>query len=89
MNYWKNLFPKFIFEVKYENLVSNTEKEIRSMLNFCDLQWDNKCLDFYKNKRAVKTASDVQARNKIYSSSINLWKKYENFFKLYFDKLPN
>ena len=59
------------------------------MLNFCDLQLDNKCLDFYKNKRAVKTASDVQARNKIYSSSINLWKKYENFFKLYFDKLPN
>ena len=87
MNYWKNLFPNFIFNVKYENLVSNTEKEIRSMLNFCDLEWDNNCLDYYKNKRAVKTASDIQARSKIYTSSIDSWKKYEKYLNEYFQKL--
>ena len=89
MNYWKNLFPNFIFDVKYENLIQNTEHEIRSTLNFCNLEWNNNCLDYYKNKRAVKTASDVQARNKIYNSSVYLWRKYENFLKEYFDKLPN
>ena len=87
MNYWKNLFPNFIFNVTYENLVSNTEKEIRSMLNFCDLEWDNNCLDYYKNKRAVKTASDIQARSKIYTSSIDSWKKYEKYLNEYFQKL--
>ena len=87
MNYWKNLFPNFIFNVKYENLVSNTEKEIRSMLNFCDLEWDNNCLDYFKNKRAVKTASDIQARSKIYTSSIDSWKKYDKYLNEYFQKL--
>ena len=87
MNYWKNLFPNFIFNVKYEHLVSNTEKEIRSMLKFCDLEWNSNCLDYYKNKRAVKTASDIQSRNKIYASSVNLWKKYDKYLNEYFQKL--
>ena len=87
MNYWRNLFPNFIFNVKYEHLVSNTEKEIRSMLKFCDLEWNNNCLDYYKNKRAVKTASDIQSRNKIYASSVNLWKKYDKYLNEYFQKL--
>ncbi len=89
MLYWKNLLPNFILDVKYEDVVSNTKNEIHSMLNFCDLDWHDNCLNHYNNKRAVKTASDIQARNKIYNSSVNLWKKYEKFFKEYFDKLPN
>ena len=57
------------------------------MLNFCDLEWDDKCLHFHNNKRAVKTASDVQARSKIYTSSIDSWKKYEKYLNEYFQKL--
>ena len=89
MNYWDNLFPDFIYNIKYENLISDTENETRKLLTFCDLQWDDKCLDFQTNKRAIKTASDVQARNKIYSSSINSWMNYHKYFKVYFDKLKN
>ena len=87
MNYWNKLFPNFIFNIKYENLVSSTKNEIINMLNFCDLAWDDDCLNFYENERSIKTASNVQVRSRIYSSSIGLWKKYEKYLKVYFDKL--
>jgi len=57
------------------------------MLYFCNLSWDNNCLNFYNSKRIIKTASDVQVRNKIYSSSINHWKNYKNNLEIYFNKL--
>ena len=47
----------------------------------------NNYLEFYKNKRPIKTASDTQVRNKIYNSSVNKWKKYERFLKKYYVKL--
>ena len=87
MKYWNNLFPGSIFNIKYEELVNETKDEVRSMLNFCNLEWDNNCLNFYNSKRIIKTASDVQVRNKIYSSSINLWKNYKNNLEIYFNKL--
>ena len=89
MNYWNNLFPDFIFNLKYENLISNTEDEIHSILKFCNLEWNKNCIEFHNNKRVVKTASDIQARNKIYKSSINSWKKYEKYLNSYFNKLKN
>ena len=89
MKYWKKLFPNFIYDIKYENLVSDPNHEVMSLLKFTDLSWDNNCLNFYKNKRIIKTASDTQARKKIYKSSINLWKNYNNHFKEFFKKLDN
>ena len=84
MNYWNNLLPNSIFNIKYENLVINTKEEIKNLLNFCDLEWENNCLEFYNNKRAVKTASDIQVRNKIYNTSINSWKNYRKFLDEYY-----
>ena len=89
MHYWNNLLPNFIYNIKYENLISNPEDQIRSLLNACKLDWNNDCLNFHKNKRIVKTASDVQARSKLYNSSVNSWKNYEKFLKKYFEKLNN
>ena len=79
--------PDFIFNLKYEDLINNTEKEVDKLLKFCDLDWESNCLKFYDTKRTVKTASDTQVRNKIYSSSINLWKKYEKYLDKYYDRL--
>jgi len=87
MNFWKNLLPDFIFDLKYDNLIINTNHEIKNLLEFCNLKWEDNCLKFYDTKRAIKTASDTQVRNKIYNSSINLWKKYEKFLNKYYDKL--
>ena len=89
MNYWNNLLPNFVFNIKYENLVSNVKNEIHNLLKFCNLDWNANCLHFHNNKRAVKSASDIQARSKIYTSSINSWKKYEKYLTNYFLKLKN
>ncbi|RZO49765.1 MAG: sulfotransferase family protein [Candidatus Pelagibacterales bacterium] len=87
LKYWKTLLPDFIFNIKYEDIILNPEKEIKKLLKFCELDWNNSCLNFHNNKRIVKTASDVQARNKLYNSSINSWKNYENYLAKYFNKL--
>ena len=89
MNFWKKVFPDFIYNIKYENLISNTKKEVKALLNYCDLTWNNDCLNFHKNKRLVKSASDIQVRKKIYSNSINSWKNYEKFLLKDFLKLKS
>ena len=87
MDYWKKLLPSFIFNIKYENLISNTEVEIKNLLKFCDLPWSVNCLNFHKNKKPIKTSSDVQARNKIYNTSVDSWKNYDKYLSKYFNKL--
>ena len=89
MEHWNSVLPNFIFNIQYENLIYNTEIEIRNLIKFCSLNWSDKCLKFYENKRPIKTASSTQARSKIYKSSINSWKDYEKYLKEYFVKLKN
>jgi len=89
MNHWSYVFPDFIFQAKYENLISNTKDEVKKLLEWCDLTWSNDCLNFEKNKRLINTASDVQARKKIYNTSVDTWKKYDTFLNEYFLKLKN
>jgi len=79
MRHWNSLLPNFILNITYENLILDTEKQIKEILKFCDLSWSNECLDFHKNKRPIKTASDVQARSKIYKTSLESWKLYEKY----------
>ena len=87
MKFWKKSFPGFITEIKYERLIRNPKKEIPKLIKNCNLSWNKKCIKFYNNKRSVKTASDVQVRNKIYTSSIDSWKNYEKYLKKDFTKL--
>ena len=87
MIYWNKILPGFILNIKYEDIINNTENKVHEMLNFCNLKWDNNCLNFYKNKRIIKTASDVQVRSKIYNSSIDIWKKYKKNLDTYLNKL--
>ena len=89
MEHWNLVLPNFIFNIKYENLIYNTEIEIKNLIKFCNLNWSAKCLKFYENKRPIKTASSTQARSKIYKSSINSWKNYKKYLNEYFVKLKN
>ena len=89
MRYWNNILPNFILNIKYENLILNTESEIKKLINFCDLEWQNDCLKFYDNKRIIKTASDTQVRNKIYNTSIDSWENYKKYLNEYFINLKN
>ena len=79
MKFWKKFFDKDIFEMQYESLIENNDKEIRNILKFCELKWDDNCLKFYNNKRPIKTVSFSQAREPIYNNSINASKEYKKY----------
>ena len=89
MKHWKFTLPKFVIDIKYEKIIQNPEQQIRSLLNSCNLSWNGNCLKFYNNKRAIKTASDTQARKKIYKSSVDSWKNYEKYLGRSFKNLTN
>jgi tetratricopeptide (TPR) repeat protein len=79
-NVKKNI-ERFVYEIEYEKLISNTEDEVRKLLNYLSLDWDQKCLEFYNNKRSVRTASVGQVRQKIYQTSKNKWEYFKPYFK--------
>jgi Tfp pilus assembly protein PilF len=81
MSFWNNVYPNKILEVCYEDLTTNQEKETRKILEYCELDWDEGCLEFYKNKKAVKTTSSLQVRKKMYQGSSEVWKKYDNYLQ--------
>lgn len=82
MNFWKLNFKETILDIRYENLISNSEEEIKKIIKFCNLEWEEKCLEFHKNKSPIKTMSTAQARMPIYKSSINSFEKFSNFFQV-------
>ena len=87
MKFWNDLYPNYIINFEYEKLILEPKYEIKKLIKFCDLKWNDDCLKFYNNKRAIKTASDVQVRNKIYNNSVNSWKKYKKYLNKYFFNL--
>ena len=81
INYWKTKIPNFISDIKYEDLINEPKLHIKNLLKYCDLEWDDNCLEFYKNKNSIKTLSVKQARNQIYKSSVNSFKNYKSISK--------
>lgn len=85
MKFWSEQSLKNYYEINYENLVDNFEEEVRKLLNFCELEWDPNCLNYYKNKNKVSTVSTLQVRKKIYKSSKSSWQIYKDYFTDLFD----
>ena len=81
MDFWKKLFPKQIFDLCYEDLTLNQKAETQKILKYCDLEWDENCLNFHKNNTAVKTTSAIQVKQKMYQGSSEAWKKYETYLQ--------
>jgi len=72
------LVPKgSVYSLQYENLVENTEDEVRKLLDYCNLPFQQSCLEFNKQKRVVKTASVKQVRQAIYKTSLKPWQGLE------------
>ena len=78
MDYWHDVLPNFVLDIHYEKVVNDLDTEVRQILDFCDLPFEENCLRFHETERAVKTASSEQVRQPLYSSSVNLWRNYEN-----------
>ena len=81
MDFWHQTFPDKIYDLCYEDLTTNQEEETRKLLDYCELDWDENCLNFHTTKRAVKTASALQVRQKMYQGSSEAWKKHEAYLQ--------
>ncbi len=77
MDYWKSVFPENILTVKYEDLAREPEANARKIIAFIGLEWEEQCLEFHTNKKAVRTFSTSQVRKPVSDSSIGRWKLYE------------
>ncbi len=77
MDHWHDVLPGKILTVQYEDVVSDMEREVRRILEYCGLAFEPACLEFFKSKRAVATVSSEQVRQPIYSSALEHWKNYE------------
>jgi tetratricopeptide (TPR) repeat protein len=76
MAHWHALMPGQIVDVAYEDMVTDQEATTRRLLDFCGLQFEPQCLEFYRNPASVMTASSVQVRQPLYDSSINRWREF-------------
>lgn len=87
MKFWNFKFPNEIYNLSYEDLLSDSKNEIKKLISFCDLPWDEECLNFHNNKTPVKTASSIQVRKPLYETSKNLSKNYSKFLSAMFGAL--
>jgi hypothetical protein len=85
-NYWLSKIDN-IYSIKYEKLINNQEIETKKLLNYCDLNFESSCIEFYKLNNTVDTVSVNQVRKKIYTSSLGFWKNYEKFYSNYLNDL--
>ncbi|MBV8633712.1 MAG: sulfotransferase, partial [Burkholderiaceae bacterium] len=77
MRHWRSALPEdAILNLRYEDMVADTEGQARRMLAFLGLPWDDRCLDFHQNERRVSTASSAQVRKPIYQTSVARWEKF-------------
>jgi len=78
MAQWRSILPPDAFlDVQYEEVVADTERQARRILDYCGLDWDPRVLDFHRTRRPIKTASSAQVRRPIYGSSVARWRNYE------------
>ncbi len=79
MRHWTNVLNIQVYEVHYEDLVIDLEYRARGILEYCELEWQDGCLNFYESKRKVATASFDQVNKPIYKKSLARWKNYDMY----------
>jgi len=89
MKIWQTQYSERIYNLSYENLTNDQENETRKLVKHLGLNWENTCLSPHKNKRSIKTASQLQVRKKVYKGSSYAWQKYKPYLKGVFDNLPS
>ena len=77
MAHFDEVLPGRIHRVIYERMVDDTEGEVRRLLDYCGLPFEEQCLRFFENERPVRTASSEQVRKPIYREGVDHWRHYE------------
>jgi tetratricopeptide (TPR) repeat protein len=76
MDHWDRVLPGRVLRMQYETVVTDTEGQVRRLLDYCGLPFEEECLRFYETERAVRTASSEQVRQPIYSAALEQWRHY-------------
>lgn len=87
MNHWKAVAPAMIFTLNYGELIDSPEQVTRDLLAFCGVDWDDACLRFHENKRAVSTASNYQVRRPLNRQGLARWERYQSHLDPLFEAL--
>ena len=89
MAHWNEVFDDDICEFKYEDFVADPETKTRELLHNVNLEFAEECLDFQSAKGNVMTSSVYQVRQKVYTSSVDVWKHYEKHLGVLLNGLEN
>ena len=77
MDHWDSVLPGKVLRVQYEDVVNDTAGEVRRILDYCGLPFEDACVNFHQTKRSVRTPSSEQVRQPIYTSGLEQWRNYE------------
>jgi len=77
MRHWDAVLPGQVLRVYYEDLVENLETNVRRILEFCGLEFESGCVEFYKTQRTVRTPSSEQVRQPIFRVGLDQWRNYD------------
>jgi tetratricopeptide (TPR) repeat protein len=79
MDHWHEVLPGRCLTVQYEEVVTDFENQVRRLLDFCNLPFEEACINFHETDRPVRTASSEQVRQPVYSKSVNFWRNHEEY----------
>ena len=77
MDHWDSVLPDQILRIRHEDVVDDLETQVRRILDYCGLEFEQACIDFHKTRRAVRTASSEQVRQPIYKGGVAQWRHFE------------
>jgi predicted Zn-dependent protease len=77
MSHWDAVLPGRVLRVQYEDVVADLEGNVRRILDYCGLEFEPSCVEFYRTERSVRTASSEQVRQPIYREALDQWRHYE------------
>jgi tetratricopeptide (TPR) repeat protein len=77
MRHWNDVLPGRILRVQHEEVVGDLEGSVRRILEYCELEFEPACVEFYKTERSVRTASSEQVRQPIFRTALDQWRNYE------------
>lgn len=79
MDHWAEALPGRVLTVQYEEVVADLPGQVRRLLDFCGLPWEEACVRFHETKRPIRTASSEQVRRPIYTGAVGFWRRYEAY----------
>ena len=78
MDHWDKVLPGQVLRVQYEEVVADLDSQVRRILDYCGLEFEESCINFHETDRSVRTPSSEQVRQPIYQSGVEQWKNFES-----------